>query len=138
MILLSGLGAGVVCAILFLRIYQLGVFLFGASVGLGLGSTLQSFMIDQLQPFLTLGLGGVFGLTALVFERYTIILATSISGAYAAVGGLMGLMRSQNPIRDFPMQLLSGGLPGYPETTAAGLLLVLVGCVVQLKVTSKG
>ena len=83
---------GVICAVLCIWLFFLGIFLLGASAGAILATALFSAAGNQPQPILVLVLAIVFGVLALVMQKLMIVVCTAFSGSYLVAVGLLQLL----------------------------------------------
>jgi len=91
-LLLGALVGGLLGAALMVVFYFIGVFLVGALAGALLADTMgQAFGVD-LHLLVIMIAAITTGVMALFFQRYAIIAATALSGAWTAVGGTFSLI----------------------------------------------
>ena len=131
----AGMIGGLIGAVLLFSLYYLGVFFFGACLGMLLAASVTSATVG-LAPPAALIIGGVLGgVAALLLQRLMIVLATAFSGAASLV--LAGLFFLERPLFD--------RLFARPEALAREHLLWLLawavlgaaGAGVQLAVTAR-
>ena len=90
--LLCALVGGVIGAALCLWLFFLGIFLLGASAGAVLATALFSAAGNQPQPMLLIVFAIVFGVIALVLQKFMIVVSTAFSGSYLVTAGLLHLL----------------------------------------------
>jgi len=84
--------AGVLGAVLCVWLFFLGVFFLGASTGAIVAAAFFSMSGNQSQSILLLAFAGVFGVIALVLQKFMIILSTAFSGSYLVAAGILRLL----------------------------------------------
>lgn len=82
----AGLLGGALLSAVIVALRKLGIFLFGASLGLLLGSLLALAGLNHILVFVMLAIAG--GILAVVMDKLMIILSTAIGGAWLAVFGI--------------------------------------------------
>jgi hypothetical protein len=138
-LLLGALIGGLLGAALMVVFYFIGVFLVGALAGALLADTIGlAFGVDL--PWLVLIIAAVAaGVMALFFQRYAIILATALSGAWTAVGGTFSLISG----RDLRLRQVFAQAADQRAGVALWIVLViwlvvaLAGIIVQLRTTTE-
>src|SRR5436190_13791305 len=85
---IAGALGGALCVWLFF----FGVFVLGAGTGAIVGAALFSVSGNQPQPILLLVLAGLFGVIAVVVQKFMIILSTAFSGSYLVAAGILHLL----------------------------------------------
>jgi hypothetical protein len=90
--LICALIAGLIGAILCIWFFFLGVFLLGASAGAIVAAALFNAAGSQPQPILLIVLAVVFGVLALVMQKFMIIASTAFSGSYLVIVGVLRLL----------------------------------------------
>ena len=85
----AGLLGGALLSAVIVALRKLGIFLFGASLGLLLGSLLALAGLNHILVFMMLAIAG--GVLAVVMDKLMIILSTAIGGAWLAVFGIANL-----------------------------------------------
>jgi hypothetical protein len=90
--LICALVAGVIGAALCIWLFFVGIFLLGASAGAVVAAAFFNAAGSQPQPILLLMFAGVFGIVALVVQKFMIITSTAFSGSYLVVAGLFHLL----------------------------------------------
>ena len=90
--LICALVAGVIGAGLCVWLFFLGIFLLGASAGAIAGAALFSVAASQTQPILLFLLAILFGLFALVLQKFMIIVSTAFGGSYLVTAGILHLL----------------------------------------------
>ena len=139
-------GAAILGGVIFGKFTNLAVFLMGASVGVIVAIVLEPIVWSHIWPsnqsaMLYIGmavLGLVGGLLVYSFEKTMVVLATTMIGAFLAIGGI-GLMVDSE-----------GGIPVHFDTNSSNcdgrcwgyiggfIGAVVVGMIVQVTVTAKG
>src|SRR5258705_223460 len=79
------LGA-VVGAVLCIWLFFLGIFLLGASAGTALAAAVFNALGHQPEPLVVLIVAVVFGVIAIVVQKFMIVISTAFSGSYLLVG----------------------------------------------------
>lgn len=87
----AALGA-VVGALLCVWLFFLGIFLMGASAGTAIASAVFNGLGRQPEPLIVLIVAVVFGLIAIVAQKFMIVISTAFSGSYLLVAGILQLM----------------------------------------------
>ncbi len=133
--LIAGLLGGVVGATLFVVLYYIGVFLFGASFAVLTAATCAGPAEQSLTPPVTLVLGGIGGVLAVLLQKFIIVCSTAFIGAWLMVFGGMLMLRRVTPdsLMAPPEPLSQRDLP----VLAAWLVLSAVGALVQFLVTAR-
>lgn len=75
-------------AVLYFWLFYLGIFLLGASAGVIVAAALFEAARHQLQPVPLFALAILFGVLALVMQKFMIIVSTAFLGSYLAVAGI--------------------------------------------------
>lgn len=130
----ASIGIALACAIiggligmaLYVWLYFLGIFLLGATAGTVVAAAFFNGTGQQAQPILLLVVSVIFGVIALVAQKFMIILSTAFIGSYLITAGVWPLIvRSENSSRVWldPAQSTSSGTLGY----AALVLWILLG-----------
>lgn len=91
---IAAIAGGLVGSALFVSLYFVGVFLTGAVAGWLLGVMLTNISGNPLHVLLFLLLAVAGGVMAVVFQKWIIIFATSVVGAWYLVAGSFFLMGS--------------------------------------------
>ena len=138
-LLLGALIGGVLGATVMVVFYFIGVFLMGALAGALVADTIgQAFGVDL--HWLVLIIAAVtVGVMALFFQRYAIILATALSGAWTAVASTFSLISGQElRLRQVFAQAAAqrAGLALW-IVLVTWLVLAVAGVVVQLRTTAE-
>jgi uncharacterized protein DUF4203 len=123
--LVCALVGGLVGAALCLWLYFLGIFLVGAAAGTVVASAFFNGTGHQPQPIVLLAAPIIFGVIALLAQRFMFILSTAFSGSYLIIAGFWPYVAgSQIPSRIWlhPTQSSASGILGY---AALGLWIVL-------------
>jgi len=126
---------GVVGMILCLWLYFVGIFLIGATAGAVVAAACFSEVGHQTHPILFLVLPIVFGVIALVVQKFMVILSTAFSGAYLIVAGIWPFVLHNPDISQiwlYPAQKTSTENLGTGALVVWGLL-TLIGIGSQLR-----
>ncbi len=126
---------GLIGAGLCLGLYYLGIFLLGASAGAVLASAFFHGAGQQPNPLFVLALAVVFGVVALLAQKFMIVISTAFSGAYLIIAGAWPFVApGQSPSRVWlhPSEAGPPGVPGY-AALAVWLLLAIVGASFQFR-----
>jgi hypothetical protein len=140
---LAALVGGVVGSVLMFFAYFVGIALLGAGLGAVIvhGAWSQASATDP--PVALVILFAVLGtVTALILQRYVIIVGTAFSGAWTMVLGGIALAEVRSPARGRPAADVWILYPFTPGTQRARILAVwilvgLIGTAVQLGITSR-
>jgi hypothetical protein len=127
--LICAIIVGVICAVLCIWLFFLGIFLLGASAGAVVATALFHAAGNQPQPILVLVLALVFGVIALVLQKLMIIVSTAFSGSYLVTAGLLHLLaggQHVSPLWFDQLQHGSAGILGY-VALVFWLVLALAG-----------
>jgi len=116
----------VIGAVLCLWLFFLGIFLLGASAGTAVASAVFHGLGRQPEPLVVLIVAVVFGVLAIVLQKFMIVISTAFSGSYLLVAGLLQLLTGTpngtplwvNPLQPGPKGVLGVG---------AWILWVVVG-----------
>jgi hypothetical protein len=120
---------GVICAVLCIWLFFLGIFLLGASAGAIVATALFHAAGNQPQPILVLLLAIVFGVIALVMQQFMIIVSTAFIGSYLVTAGIVHLLTGAKDVSALwfdHLQRGSAGILGY-VALVFWLILGLVG-----------
>ncbi len=115
-------------AVLYLWLFYVGVFLLGASAGAIVAAALCNGAGYLPQPIPVLAAALVFGVLALVMQKFMIILSTAFLGSYLVMAGLFRLvpsLQNHSPLWFNHAQPGSAGSWGY----AALVLWLILGLV---------
>jgi hypothetical protein len=126
-------GIALVCAVigglvgmaLYLWLYFVGIFLLGATAGTVVAAAFVNGTAQQAQPIVFLAISLIFGVIALVAQKFMIIVSTAFGGSYLITAGLWPFVAdAQNASRIWlhPAHNNSSGTLGY---AALALWLVL-------------
>jgi hypothetical protein len=85
------LGA-VVGALLCIWLFFFGIFLLGASAGTAIATAVFNGMGRQPEPLVVLIVAVVFGVIAILLQKFMIIISTAFSGSYLLVAGILQLL----------------------------------------------
>lgn len=139
MVITATIIGGLIGAALFLAVYFVGVAVAGAGLGVLAVHLVWTQRSDDphLLVIILMAIVGVF--TALVFQRYVIILVTSFTGASLSLVAVMALLGHVN-ITEAPVETLEAFKRISEERAVffAWLVLSLLGVFVQLRKTSAG
>ena len=139
MVITATIIGGLIGAALFLAVYFVGVAVAGAGLGVLAVHLVWTQRSDDphLLVIILMAIVGVF--TALVFQRYVIILVTSFTGASLSLVAVMALLGHVN-ITEAPVETLEVFKRISEERAVlfAWLVLSLLGVFVQLRKTSAG
>lgn len=135
----AGVG-GVLTAVLLILYYRLALFVMGAACGLVLGWVFcrVTSTDPSLGLFVSCGVGG--GLASLVLERLVVILLSSLGGAALVAAGALHFLGYGPTLNELMGQVESPPLEPPSSTPVyvalgCGILLAIVGMVVQFKLT---
>jgi hypothetical protein len=126
---------GVICAVLCIWLFFLGIFLLGASAGAIVATALFHAAGNQPQPILVLVLAIVFGVIALVLQKLMIIVSTAFIGSYLVTAGVLHLLaggQNVSPLWFDHLQQGSDGILGY-AALVIWLILGLGGASFQYR-----
>ena len=126
---------GVICAVLCIWLFFLGIFLLGASAGAIVATTLFHAAGNQPQPILVLLLAIVFGVIALVMQKFMIIVSTAFIESYLVTAGVLHLLaggQNVSPLWFDHLQQGSAGILGY-AALVVWLILGLGGASFQYR-----
>lgn len=116
---------GLIGAVLYVWLFFLGIFLLGATAGSIVAAAFFSGTGHQVQPIVFFVISIIFGVLALVAQKFMIIISTAFSGAYLITAGLWPFVSgSQNPSHIW-LNPVHGGSPGTLGYVALVLWLVL-------------
>jgi hypothetical protein len=90
--LICALFAGVIGAVLCIWLFFVGIFLLGASAGAIVAAAFFNAAGSQPQAILLLVFAVVFGLVALVMQKFMMITSTAFSGSYLVIAGTLHLL----------------------------------------------
>lgn len=138
-LLLGALIGGLLGAALMVVFYFIGVFLVGALAGALLADTIGQLFGVDLHWLVILIAAITAGIMALFFQRYAIIAATALSGAWTAVGSTFSLILGQE------LQLRQVFSRAAEQRAGVALWIVLViwlvlagaGAIFQLRTTAE-
>jgi len=138
--LICALVAGVIGAVLCVWLFFLGIFLLGASAGAIVAAAFFNASGNQLQPILLVVFALIFGVLALVMQKFMIIASTAFSGSYLVIAGVLPLLKHapDGSLLWFDrLQPHSGGTLGY-VALAFWIALGLAGVSFQYRRSEKG
>lgn len=93
-ILIAGISGGLIAAVLLLFLYSAGVFLLGAIFGILVFSGILLFIGTNSSPLLYIFPAILGGMMTLFFQKFMLILTTSILGAWIVVISTLYLLNS--------------------------------------------
>lgn len=85
---LAGLVGGLLGAALLVGLYFVGIFLFGALLGVVVGASFFAAAGSQPEPAVLLILAAIGGVLALMFQKFMIVISTAFNGAWNVVAGI--------------------------------------------------
>jgi hypothetical protein len=139
MVITATIIGGLIGAALFLAVYFIGVAVAGAGLGVLAVHLVWTQRSDDphLLVIILMAIVGVF--TALVFQRYVIIIGTSFTGAWLSLVAVLALLGHVN-ITEAEVWTLDAlkRISAEREVLFAWLVLSLLGVFVQLRKTSTG
>jgi hypothetical protein len=126
------LGA-IVGAGLCIWLFFLGIFLLGASAGTAVATALFHGVGQQPAPLVVLIVAVVFGVVAILVQKFMIVISTAFSGSYLLVAGILQLMNGGTvPLWVDPLQQPPTGVLG-PGALVAWIVLGVIGAAVQFR-----
>ena len=139
MVITAAIIGGLIGAALFLAVYFVGVAVAGAGLGVLAVHLVWTQRSDDphLLVIILMAIVGVF--TALVFQRYVIIISTSFTGAWLSLVAVLALLGHVN-ITEAEVWTLDAlkRISAEREVLFTWLVLSLLGVFVQLRKTSAG
>jgi hypothetical protein len=126
---------GLICAVLCIWLFFLGIFLLGASAGAIVATALFHAAGNQPQPILVLVIAIVFGVIELVLQKFMIIVSTAFIGSYLITAGVLHLLaggQNVSPLWFDHLQQGSAGILGY-AALVVWLILGLGGASFQYR-----
>lgn len=123
--LLCAIIVGAIGAALCVWLFFLGIFLLGASAGAIVGAALFSASGNQPQPILLLVMAIVFGVIALIMQKFMIIVSTAFSGSYLVTTEIWHLLAGDQSISPLWFVHLQPGSAGWLSYAAFAFWLVL-------------
>jgi hypothetical protein len=133
--LICAILAGLIGAAFCVWFFFLGVFLLGASAGTIVAAAFFNASGTQTQTILLIVFAVVFGVLALVMQKFMIIASTAFSGSYLVIAGVLQLLThvpNGSPLWLDGSQAHSAGILGY-VTLAFWIVLGLAGVSFQYK-----
>jgi len=133
--LACALVVGVLCAILCVWLFFLGIFILGASAGAVIAAAALNAAGHPAQPVPVLVLAAIFGVIALLLQKFMIIVSTAFSGSYLVTAALVHLLtgvQKAPPLWFAPTSGNSANALGY-VALGAWLLLGLAGTSFQYR-----
>eukprot|EP01104_Vermistella_antarctica_P006403 TRINITY_DN17105_c0_g1_i1.p1 TRINITY_DN17105_c0_g1~~TRINITY_DN17105_c0_g1_i1.p1 ORF type:complete len:277 (-),score=64.85 TRINITY_DN17105_c0_g1_i1:165-995(-) len=151
MVVLIALLVAVVSGLLCIIVFQIGVIVAGAYLGLLLAAVILSQIevwadedITQWIVIVTLiGAGAIGAFLALLFTKPLVIIATSLAGSYACVSGAAYFFKNNysqvilNIVEDGTIDIDEHDKTLTLSLIAITALLFVVGCLVQFAVTAR-
>jgi len=139
--IIVGVTVGVICVIVFVKLYYMGVFLVGTGLGVFLATTVMKIVSADQIPLVIVITGVIGGLLALVLQKFLIILSTAIFGAFYAVMGvaqLVGQGVDPDKLRESPQSMIDWTEPNTRLIIllACTIVLGVIGILVQYKTAS--
>ena len=116
---------GVIGAVLCVWLFFLGIFLLGASAGAIVGAAFFHAAHQQPQPILLLVLAVVFGVIALVMQKFMIIVSTAFSGSYLVIAGIFHLFKGSHHFSPLWFERVESGSAGVQDYLVLALWLVV-------------
>lgn len=138
-VVIAALAGGIICAVLMTFLYFIGIFVLGAILGGLLGTLIGTALEGYLQIIIQLILAVIGGVIALIFQKFMIIIATSLSGSWSAVTGIYYFISGDLDIYRIyqqPKNLLFVDIHFY-IILLCWLILGVIGIFVQYKITGK-
>jgi hypothetical protein len=124
----AAVGAG-----LCIWLFFVGIFLLGASAGTALATALFNGLGQQPQPLVVLIVAVMFGVIAILVQKFMIVLSTAFSGSYLLVAGILQFVSGGAvPLWVDPLQQPPTGVLG-PGALIAWIVIGAVGAVVQFR-----
>jgi hypothetical protein len=117
--------AGIVGAALCIWLFFLGIFLLGASAGAVVAAAFLNASGNQPQPILVFAFAVVFGVIALVMQKFMIIISTAFSGSYLLTAGIFHLFTGGPNLSPLWFEHPPSGAAGMQGYVALGLWVVL-------------
>jgi len=124
----AGIG-GLVGAVLCIWLFFFGVFLLGAGAGAVVAAAAFGGTGHQAHPILLLACAVVFGLLALLLQKFMIVVCTAFGGSYLITAGILYFFSTGQPAAPLWFDYshpASLGIPGY-VALAVWLIVGLVG-----------
>jgi len=130
---------GILGAVLCVWLYFFGIFLLGASLAPAVAAAVYGGTGHQIPPLALVLCAVVFGLLALVMQKFVIIFSTAFTGSYLITAGVLHVMRLGNS--GFPLWFDHSG-PGPNRMVSYGamafwIIIGLFGLRVQYGTTRK-
>lgn len=130
--LIAGLVGGIIGAAMMLLFYYIGIFLTGALIGGLMGTVLSTAFYDSPEPIVIILLALLAGILALVLQKLMIILSTSFTGSFIAVGGIGMLVMGMTEFYEIDSLLRSGTEAGF-AVMIGSVILGIAGVIVQYR-----
>ena len=130
---------GLVGAVLCIWLFFFGIFLLGASAGAVVAAAAFGGTGHQAHPILLLACAVVFGLLALLLQKFMIVVCTAFGGSYLVTAGILHFLRPGQPTAPLWFDYshpVSPGILGY-VALAFWLILALVGVSSQYRATGR-
>jgi len=138
-LLISAIVGGLIGAALMASLYFIGIFVLGAIIGGLIGTLISTALGGYLQIAAQLILAIIGGVMALIFQKFMIIIATSLSGSWSIVTGIYYFITGNLDIyRMFqqPKNLLNLDIHFY-IILLCWLILGIISIFVQYTITGK-
>jgi Domain of unknown function (DUF4203) len=114
-------------------LFFVGIFLLGASAGTALATALFNGLGQQPQPLVVLILAVVFGVIAILVQKFMIVISTAFTGSYLLVAAVLQLMTGGTvPLWVDPLQRPPTGVLG-PGALVAWIVMGVIGAAVQFR-----
>lgn len=130
--LLAGLVGGFIGATLMVTLYYAGIFLIGGLFGGILGTVLYAVAESNPEPAVLLILAVLAGVSALIFQKFMIIVSTGFGGAWGVVIGMVYFITDAVDLSNLDQTFRSGGSLLY-AILLCWLALGIVGVIVQYR-----
>jgi len=141
--LIIGISCGVVLGIVTLLIYPIALFFFGGFIGIFIatlvGLLVHIYIVDVIL-FVVLPL--ICGLAAFKFQKFFIILATSLGGSFGVLASIDYFAQNAGGFSDFFYYLAAGQTTISPTLATwlevgAVIILTIIGVFIQYRYTGK-
>jgi len=129
---LMGIIIGIIGAVIMIWLYFVGAFFIGAMLGGVIGTTLFGAVNLNPNGVILVIISIVFGLLALVFQKYMIIIATAFIGSWHMVACITCLFDGKSCLTDMTWLFKLGGSHNY-LVTLMWFLFGFLGCFFQSK-----
>src|SRR5262245_21758599 len=123
----------VVGALVGAGVFFVGIVLLRASAGTALAAALFNGLGQQPQPLVVLILAVVFGVIAILVQKFMIVISTAFTGSYLLVAGALQLMTGGTvPLWVDPFQPRPSGVLG-PGALIVWIVIGVAGAAVQFR-----